>query len=770
MAKTRPTLSAGVGYGWRESSVYPSLLAMDASIALGLDEFSGRKLGKYEVLCRLSTGGMSEIFLAFQRGLAGFRKFVVLKQILPDIKGEEQFVRMFLDEAKITAAFAHPNIAQVYDLDIQDGELFLTMEFVPGATLVEVAKACYDLREPIPIGFSIASVRDTALALHYAHTFTDPAGRAQQVIHRDIAEKNIMVTYEGVTKLLDFGIAKQANGLSRTLVGTVKGTSGYMSPEQVLGNKLDPRSDVFSLGVVLHELLTGVRLFGSGRGSAEEDLLAPVNEKVEPPSRQNPGITPELDAVVLKALAQLPEQRFASSKDFARELEKVGAPWIWDAEQCGELIRRLFNTRRTETAALLETSDGGDCTGFTKVAMLLTKESDTNPGDEPPMKDVLPFPRSVGRQTALLPKSDPNLVVGSNELAGSNPEDTSRTSPERPKAFNEWGANDEVLENATSPTAPPQAPLSDQRTGEVSTDRTNHGLNPKALKGAKKEPVTSNPPSVIVVNEPLTSGELKGEPAPGGEGAADDNARDGELNNGEGPTVMDPPLRPERRSSKPTPQRASGKKRTAGSSTGFDRSSPEAHESRKYITPNNVLAQPSKSRGGGGFLIGLALVVLGSLSALAVTSRWKTPPPPPPSEIVEATSLPAESTPPKEPLVTKEPLVAKEPGVDDKPEPQRVPDEQQKPTRRKRQRETRRVSRERDERPGALTLNTAPYSTVFLSGKNLGLTPLFKVELPPGKHALRVVGADNKPRRLMVEIEPGATRKLEISLRTLPLE
>src|SRR3954466_304693 len=131
-----------------------------STLPLAVDQFSGRKLGKYEILCRLSTGGMSVIFLAFQKGLAGFRKFVVLKQILPDIKGEEEFVRMFLDEAKITAAFNHPNIAQVFDLDIQDGELFLAMEFVPGATLVEVAKACRANNESIPTGFALQAVRD----------------------------------------------------------------------------------------------------------------------------------------------------------------------------------------------------------------------------------------------------------------------------------------------------------------------------------------------------------------------------------------------------------------------------------------------------------------------------------------------------------------------------------------------------------------------------------------------------------------------------------
>src|SRR4051812_34739376 len=147
---------------------------------------------------------MAEIYLAFQRGVAGFRKLVVLKKILPDIDEDQDIVRMFLDEARMTAQFNHPNIAQVFDLDVVDGELFLAMEFVPGATLIEVAQATRKGDEAIPIGFTLAACRDTALALHYAHTFKDALGRQRNVIHRDIAEKNIMVTYDGTTKLLDF--------------------------------------------------------------------------------------------------------------------------------------------------------------------------------------------------------------------------------------------------------------------------------------------------------------------------------------------------------------------------------------------------------------------------------------------------------------------------------------------------------------------------------------------------------------------------------------
>ncbi|MHB8876940.1 MAG: serine/threonine protein kinase [Myxococcaceae bacterium] len=318
---------------------------------LAADEYTGRKLGKYELACRLSTGGMSEIFLAYQRGVAGFRKYVVLKKILSNIRGEEEFVRMFVQEAKITSGFAHSNIAQVFDLDIAGGELFLAMEFVPGATLVEIIQGCLAANEPIPTGLSVMVARDTALALHYAHTFTDPAGRVQPVVHRDVAEKNIMVTYDGVTKLLDFGIAKRLDRKDLTQVGTVKGTSGYMSPEQIRGEKLDPRSDVFSLGVVLHECLVGHRLFF--RKSREEEMIAALNQEVLPPSRKNVEVPPALDAVVMKALARDREGRFATARELARAIERAAPELIWEPEQAGALVRRYFAPRKEQTRKLL---------------------------------------------------------------------------------------------------------------------------------------------------------------------------------------------------------------------------------------------------------------------------------------------------------------------------------------------------------------------------------------------------------------------------------
>jgi eukaryotic-like serine/threonine-protein kinase len=377
---------------------------LSSKLPIAPDVHTGRKLGKYEIVCRLSTGGMSEIFLAFQRGLAGFRKFVVLKQILPDIKGEEEFVRMFLDEAKITAAFNHPNIAQVYDLDVAEGELFLAMEFVPGATLVEVAKACRAENTPIPTGFALAAVRDTALALHYAHNFTSPAGQTIQVIHRDVAEKNIMVTYEGVTKLLDFGIAKRVGQMGRTMVGTVKGTSGYMSPEQVLGEPLDQRSDLFSLGVVLHELLTGLRLFHGQ--NPEAAMLAATREGVAPPSRINNEVTPALDGIIKKALARDRSSRFASCLEFARELEATCGPQIWLPEQTSKFINGLFGDRLAQTQSLL--SGVNEATGEIKLTQILG-------GELPAPIELLPeidAPAPIGRKPTPLATLKPRSKTG----------------------------------------------------------------------------------------------------------------------------------------------------------------------------------------------------------------------------------------------------------------------------------------------------------------------------------------------------------------------
>jgi serine/threonine protein kinase len=432
-----------------------------------------RTMGKYDVLCRLSTGGMSEIFLAYQKGLAGFRKIVVLKSILPDIRGEEEFVRMFLDEAKTTALFNHPNIAQVFDLDVDGDTLFLAMEFVQGCTLVEMARACRQAKEPIPIGFTLTAVRDTALALHYAHTFTDPRGRKQTVIHRDVAEKNIMVTYEGTTKLLDFGIAKALGKTTgHTSIGMVKGTSGYMSPEQIRGEPLDARSDVFSLGVVLHECLTGMRLF-HGK-TPEEGMLSALREEIPPPSRLNPEVSATIDAVVLKALMREREARYTTSLELARAIEKSAVGQLWHPEHSGELVQRHFADRVKQTRELMEQTQGGEHTGELRIGSLLADLQAKNelreshralqPVRDPPKTPPVPPPAPVATLVPP-PPQDPGKQRGSNVspaiTAPPMRKETARNARPQAGASREQTetGNREITDPAGAPPAVPPAPM-----------------------------------------------------------------------------------------------------------------------------------------------------------------------------------------------------------------------------------------------------------------------------------------------------------------------
>ncbi len=319
--------------------------------AISDDPYRGMKIGRYEVLSQLTSGGMAELFLGYTAGPGGFRKYVVIKRILPDAKSNDQFVKMFLDEARVTAAFSHPNIAAVFELGTDDQDLFLAMEFISGQNLNQVTAVCAKKRAVLPIGFSVSVAHDIALALHYAHGFKAPDGNPLPVIHRDVAQKNIMVTYEGVVKLLDFGIAKARGSLGRTHVGTVKGTTGYMSPEQVRGDPLDGRSDVFGLGVVVFEMITGRRLFAADNEIEEMKMI--LTAPIPRPSSLVPVIPEPLSDIVLRALAREKADRWASAKDFAKALQTQCANLLFDQEQRAAFMREHFEDQMKATAALL---------------------------------------------------------------------------------------------------------------------------------------------------------------------------------------------------------------------------------------------------------------------------------------------------------------------------------------------------------------------------------------------------------------------------------
>ncbi|MEW5741738.1 MAG: protein kinase [Myxococcota bacterium] len=340
----------------------------------------GRKVGKYEILTRLSVGGMAELFLAFLPGPGGFKKFVALKQILPDVKADESFVKMFLDEARITAAFNHANIGQVFDLgeDEKSHELYLAMEFIAGQNLEQVIKRAAKREVPIPVGFACRVVHDTCLGLHYAHHFTDPTGQKMPVVHRDVSPKNVMVTYTGQVKVIDYGIAKAKGRLNRTQVGIVKGTSGYMSPEQVKNEPLDGRTDLFAAATMLHEMLAGERLFTAPTDAAM--MLKIVDGPAPPLVGLNPGVSQQLSDVVLKGLEKDRNARFATGKELARAIQQA-CPDMYDDEQLAEVMGQLFEDKIALTRSLLDlANEGRDVASISRAVQGLATTEDPSDG------------------------------------------------------------------------------------------------------------------------------------------------------------------------------------------------------------------------------------------------------------------------------------------------------------------------------------------------------------------------------------------------------
>ncbi|GMU59094.1 MAG: hypothetical protein AMXMBFR34_08570 [Myxococcaceae bacterium] len=274
--------------------------------------------GRYTLLQKLASGGMAELFLARQRGIEGFEKLVVLKRILPHHSDNPDFVRMFLDEARTAADLSHPNVVNIYDAGLHDGAHFITMEYLRGKDLGAVITQARQTGAALPIELSLQVLIDSARGLHAAHTKTDLEGKRLHIVHRDISPQNLFVTWDGLAKVLDFGIAHAAHRSTKTDSGIVKGKLSYLSPEQLEGFELDGRSDQYALGIVAWELLTLERLFQ--KPSDAEVLRAILEHRVPTPSKVRP--VPEVvEAVVLKMLAHDRDARFTDCAQAADALE-----------------------------------------------------------------------------------------------------------------------------------------------------------------------------------------------------------------------------------------------------------------------------------------------------------------------------------------------------------------------------------------------------------------------------------------------------------------
>jgi len=280
------------------------------------------RLGGYTIVRKLAKGGMAEIYLARSLGPEGFEKLVVLKRILPKYASNPKFVQLFLDEAKLAASLDHPNVVHVYDMGRVDGHYFFTMEYVHGQDTRSILRKVSRLKgHQIPIAIAVQIVRSMASALHHAHERKRPDGSARDIVHRDVSPSNILVSYDGAIKLADFGVAKAASSSVRTRTGALKGKVGYMSPEQARGMMIDRRSDVFSLGVVLWELLAMQRLFKTDNDLAT--IQAIINTPPPALAKFRDDCPPELERIANKALEKDPAERYQSAQQLQRDLEEL---------------------------------------------------------------------------------------------------------------------------------------------------------------------------------------------------------------------------------------------------------------------------------------------------------------------------------------------------------------------------------------------------------------------------------------------------------------
>jgi serine/threonine-protein kinase len=279
------------------------------------------KLGRYRLIRALGVGGMAEVFKASYSGPGGFERTVVVKRILSAYSEDGEFLRMFAAEAKILGMLHHPNVVQVYDFGESDGTLFLVLEYVDGPSVGRLLRALRGARRPMPATIAAYFAREVCRALSYVHGLRDSDGEPLNVIHRDVTPSNIVLTSSGSLKLLDFGIAKYGSSEVQTQHHTVKGKPAYLAPEVIEGLPFDARADLFSLGVVLHEMLTLVPLFASDNDMTT--LRKVLAHPVVPPSELRDDVPPALDAIVMKAVERDPARRYTSAAEMARDLDEL---------------------------------------------------------------------------------------------------------------------------------------------------------------------------------------------------------------------------------------------------------------------------------------------------------------------------------------------------------------------------------------------------------------------------------------------------------------
>ena len=425
------------------------------------DSDVGTYFGKYFLLKKLAAGGMGEVFLAKQQGPAGFEKVLVVKKVLPHLTDNKEFVELFLGEARLSARMNHRNIVQVFELGEESGVYFIAMEYVQGKPLRDILDRAKEKKEKLTAEICRTIGEQICDGSSYAHNLTDTSGRGLNLVHRDLNPQNVLISYTGDVKIIDFGIAKSEMSTVKTEAGMIKGKFVYMSPEQSLAKKLDKRSDIFAIGITLYEALTGINPFH--KNNIVLSLEAVQRYDPPPPSEYDPSYAP-FDPIIAKALAKDRDRRYSDAAEMQDDLRRIVVPR--SPERVGQCVSRLFrNELEAEQKVLLETDSSrvsqAAKLGRTPARPAPARGPATTQPDAPPAVAARPAPQENNDgATMMLNPGGPQVKTG-QRMVNATP---ARSVP--------------------APRPPPRAPAPPPRAPQGNNDTMIDGESPIAADPA----------------------------------------------------------------------------------------------------------------------------------------------------------------------------------------------------------------------------------------------------------------------------------------------
>lgn len=721
--------------------------------------------GRYELVRRLAVGGMAEIYLARETGLAGFERLVIVKRILPNLAADTDFIDMFLDEARLAARLSHPNIVHIYELGEHEGTYFIAMEYVPGGDLHELLARRRGVLPPLDDSLHVVS--EVCAGLQFAHALAGPDGTPLGVVHRDVTPKNVLLSVDGVVKVMDFGIAKARAKLSVTRPGDIKGTFSYMAPEQARGERVDRRADIYAVGTLLYRLMTGTPAYPQ-TGNA---LLAAVRAgQFVRPRKVNPELPPVIEDVILRAMSLEPKDRFATCGALRRDL--------------GEAARSLGLHGDSESLAAMVRESFPSVPGATV------------PVEAPGALAVLAVPKGTAVETPVRQALAP---AGPEESTGLLALDDLDVLEARP--IEEAGGLDSPLEmDATDMVLVPRTPPPRVAMVDLIAPRSDPAAR---LPTLMDDDSVDEPPTNVVEYE------VQGDDDPTRALQTPEAAAASAPPVGPAPAFVPAPVPPAPAAISPIPPAPPEPRVIIG---------PATPTATPFLRPSKK-APPSRSRRGtvliavaffaGAVMIAAAItlaVMPGPPVGAAVAAPGAAPLDPPLGDVAlpeidpplaEVGAPPLEgrlgdasalAPPPIEPLpepveepppIDLQPTKAAPPPADEparEPPPSATPPHPREPATKVRDPEPRFGVRpsSRDEGAGEpshtkeraapatgfLTVWTTPYSKVYLGSKLLGTTPMAKREVPAGPHRLKLVNPELPQKVVPITVRPGEVTRV----------